>query len=217
MLPLSPQMFLVCVLWRLIFMLELPFQLKANLRAGLVTLEQYLASVGAISLATGRKKVEDDGDEGIEPSFEPHGAGEVSIYIADATPDQTITELPWPAPQPFEVIAEVEPSTQVSTTVDPAVAKTIRPNVRTSKPPKMGTSLLTLDSLENFLREHNLGLRSRAKILGDGNCWWRSVADLIKLYGLNALIDPGLLRKMVVASLKTHPRKMDSNSLRGMI
>ena len=73
----------------------------------------------------------------------------------------------------------------------------------------MGTSLLTLDSLENFLREHNLGLRSRAKILGDGNCWWRSVADLIKLYGLNALIDPGLLRKMVVASLKTHPRKMD--------
>ena len=84
-------------------------QLKANLRAGLVTLEQYLASVGAISLATGRKKVEDDGDEGIEPSFEPHGAGEVSIYIADATPDQTITELPWPAPQPFEVITEVEP------------------------------------------------------------------------------------------------------------
>ena len=53
MLPLSPQMFLVCVLWRLIFMLELPFQLKANLRAGLVTLEQYLASVGAISPATG--------------------------------------------------------------------------------------------------------------------------------------------------------------------
>lgn len=41
----------------------------------------------------------------------------------------------------------------------------------------MGTSLLTLDSLENFLREHNLGLRSRAKILGDGNCWWRSVTD----------------------------------------
>ena len=117
----------------------------------------------------------------------------------------------------FEVIAEVEPSTQVRTTVDPAVAKTIRPHVRPSKPPKMGTSLLTLDSLENFLREHNLGLRSRAKILGDGNCWWRSVADLIKLYGLNALIDPGLLRKMVVASLKTHPRKMDSNSLRGMI
>ena len=56
MLPLSPQMFLVCVLWRLIFMLELPFQLKANLRAGLVTLEQYLASVGAISPATGWKK-----------------------------------------------------------------------------------------------------------------------------------------------------------------
>ena len=53
MLPLSPQMFLVCVLWRLIFMLKLPFQLKANLRAGLVTLEQYLASVGAISPATG--------------------------------------------------------------------------------------------------------------------------------------------------------------------
>ena len=43
-------------------------QLKANLKAELISLEDYLAAVGAISLHTGRRKVEDEGDV---PEMEP--------------------------------------------------------------------------------------------------------------------------------------------------
>ena len=45
-------------------------QLKANYSADLITLEQYLAAVGAISLHTGRRKVEDEGDCPANPAEE---------------------------------------------------------------------------------------------------------------------------------------------------
>ena len=45
-------------------------QLKANFRAGLISLEEYLAAVGRISLHTGRRKVEDEGDRPAESTEE---------------------------------------------------------------------------------------------------------------------------------------------------
>ena len=42
-------------------------QLKANFNANLISLEDYLAAVGAISLHTGRRKVEDEGSWCLQP------------------------------------------------------------------------------------------------------------------------------------------------------
>ena len=185
-------------------------QLKANWKAQLITLEEYLAAVGAISLATGRKKVEDEGDYPAEPSVEPlTGNEQASItYIAAVTPDETIANLPWPVAQPLVTIPEVEPSTQARSAVDPAVVRAMRAQ-RKRALVGLSTSLLTKDTLAEYLTKHDLGLRMRASILGDGNCWWRTVADLIQLLGLKAPSDPAMLRKMVVATLPTHPNKVD--------
>ena len=159
--------------------------MKANLKANLITLEEYLAAVGAISLHVGRRKVEDEGDIPPEPPVEPLGTNnQASItYIATVTPDETIANLPWPESQPLVPIPEVEPSTQARTSVDPAIAKAVKPQ---SKSPlvRLSTSLVTLDTLASFLTKYNLGLRMRAPILGDGNCWWRSICDLVRLFGL---------------------------------
>ena len=185
-------------------------QLKANLKANLITLEEYLAAVGAISLHVGRRKVEDEGDIPPEPPVEPLGTNnQASItYIATVTPDETIANLPWPESQPLVPIPEVEPSTQARTSVDPAIAKAVKPQ---SKSPlvRLSTSLVTLDTLASFLTKYNLGLRMRAPILGDGNCWWRSICDLVRLFGLKAPTDQAMLRKMVVATLPTHPNKVN--------
>ena len=58
------------------------------------------------------------------------------------------------------------------------------------------------------ISKHKLGLRERESIPGDGNCWYWTNCDLIKLHELKAPTDPSELRKAVTNSLKTHPLKM---------
>ena len=58
------------------------------------------------------------------------------------------------------------------------------------------------------ITKHKLGLRERESIPGDGNCWYWTNCDLIKLHELKAPTDPTVLRKAVTNSLKTHTIKM---------
>ena len=58
------------------------------------------------------------------------------------------------------------------------------------------------------ITKHKLGLRERESIPGDGNCWYWTNCDLIKLHELKAPTDPAVLRKAVTNSPKTLLLKM---------
>ena len=73
----------------------------------------------------------------------------------------------------------------------------------------LSTSHLTIDTLSDFLAKYQLGLKMREEIPGDGNCWWGTCCDLIKLLGLDAPSSPQTLRQKVVDTMATHPNKLD--------
>ena len=65
-----------------------------------------------------------------------------------------------------------------------------------------------MTALTEHLKKYNLGLKERDPILGDGNCWYSTNVDLIKLYDMKAPREANELRKAVTNSLLDHPQKM---------
>ena len=158
-----------------------------NLKAELISLGDYLADVGAISLHTGRRKVEDEGDvPEMETPNEPStttATAEKSLaktFVVTATPDPTLDNLPWPEPEEYTTVPEAAPITAVRTGADLQGARKIQPKTTKTSLNILSTTLTTQDSLAIFLLKFCLGLKMRAAILGDGNCWWSTNCDLIR-------------------------------------
>ena len=129
-------------------------------------------------------------------------------YIATATPNPSIAALPWPASSELTPIPEAQPITAVRTGIDPLRARQVVAQAKRTTP-SLSSSLVSVDSLVDFLLQFSLGLRMRSRIEGDGNCWWSTVCDLISHMGLNAPTNPTMLRKMVVDTLPAHPMRMN--------
>ena len=129
-------------------------------------------------------------------------------YIATATPNPSIAALPWPASSELTPIPEAQPITAVRTGIDPLRARQVVAQAKRTTP-SLSSSLVSVDSLVDFLLQFSLGLRMRSRIEGDGNCWWSTVCDLISHMGLNAPTNPTMLRKMVVDTLPAHPMRLN--------
>ena len=71
----------------------------------------------------------------------------------------------------------------------------------------LASIMLSGDSLENHITRYKLGLKLRAPIKGDGDCFFSSTCDLIKLYGHSGPQDPSTLRLAVTEYLKKHHMK----------
>lgn len=65
-----------------------------------------------------------------------------------------------------------------------------------------------MTALTEHLKKYNLGLKERDPILGDGNFWYSTNVDLIKLYDMKAPREANELREAVTNSLLDHPQKM---------
>ena len=98
------------------------------------------------------------------------------------------------------------PSTS-SRTTSSVVPRVVTAEVQ-SQPINISSSISSMTELTEHIRKYNLGLREREAILGDGNCWYSTNVDLIKLYDMKAPREANELRKAVTNSLHDHPQKM---------
>ena len=113
--------------------------------------------------------------------------------------------LPWPTLEGLQPLPSALPATSSRTTTS-AVPRVIVAGQHQA-PIVLSSILVFNNSLQDHIQKYNLGLRERALIPGDGNCWFASIADLAKLHKLNVPEDPNVLRIAIANSLKTHPQK----------
>ena len=113
--------------------------------------------------------------------------------------------LPWPTLEGLLPLPSALPATS-SRTTSSAVPRVIVAGQHQA-PIVLSSIHVFNNSLHAHIQKFNLGLRERALIAGDGNCWFASIADLAKLHKLNVPEDPNVLRIAIVNSLKVHQQK----------
>ena len=126
-----------------------------------------------MSLHTGRRKVEDEGESpSIEakksknPADSENTTKEPEIYVASTSPDPTLNNLPWPESEELTAVPEAEPATTARTGADLHGNKKIRPDLsKKTAVLNLSSTLPTTDSLGAFLVKYCLGLRTRDPIL----------------------------------------------------
>ena len=126
-----------------------------------------------------------------------------NVQIATAVP--VLENIPWPSPVGLSE-ASVVPAT-VSRTTAAAVLPACLPRAPAPTPPSLSSVVSSNDSLIRHIAKNNLGLKQRPPIAGDGNCWYLSNVDLIKLYGLKGPVHSTELRLAVTNRLLEHPNK----------
>ena len=114
--------------------------------------------------------------------------------------------LPWPEARVLHQVTVSLPSTS-SRTTSSVVPRVVTAEVQ-SQPINISSSISSMTELTEHIRKYNLGLREREAILGDGNCWYSTIVDFIKLYDMKAPREANELRKAVTNSLHDHPQKM---------
>ena len=63
------------------------------------------------------------------------------------------------------------------------------------------------DSLVSHIKKYDLPFKLRPAISSNGNCWFESNTDLIKLFKMKSLpTDPDVLQIKVIESMYKHPR-----------
>ena len=122
-----------------------------------------------------------------------------------ANPTSSLPNLPWPDQQGLQSIPSALPATS-SRTTSSAVPTVITAQI-SSTPIMLSSIEVFNNSLLDHIQKYNLGLRERASIPGDGNCWYSSNVDLVKHHKLKAPGDPNELRLAVTNTLKNHPQK----------
>ena len=127
----------------------------------------------------------------------PDPIPESNMYIASV--HNSIPHLAFPPTRGLQAIPAALPSTSSRTTAS-AVPISISAEVSLG-PISISSSLSSQNELIDHIEKHSLGLRERPMIPADGNCWFWSNTDLIKVYGLPAPHDPNELRKAVANSL----------------
>ena len=176
-----------------------------------------LGKLGALSMKTGKQKVASDADPEYDIRGEKKRAesqdssvpskkatrgrrGKLPSFVASK--NSVSSNLPWPSAAGLaERIAM--PSTLARTTSSAVSSEPPRASIRPSVI-NIDTSLGSNNSLLAHISKYGLGLKSRAAIPGDGNCWYNSNVDLIKEFKLKAPTDHLELRKAVVNSMKNH-------------
>ena len=206
---------------------------KANYEAGLLSLDQYLGRMGALSLHAGKAKVNSDDepqrkqksvDSTAAPTTrkrtrtEPARVGQrgrpVVRSISESSNDVPISltltfNLPWPAPSASSTsTTSYMPSTACRMATSAQPSSRVQP-MSSSVLPRINHAAAqsSNDSLVNHIAKYNLGLRLRPDIPGDGNCWYSANVDLITLFKLRAPTDHLTLRKAVANSMLIHPQK----------
>ena len=124
-----------------------------------------------------------------------------NVRIATATTG--LDNIPWPSPVGLTEAPGV-PATASRTT---ATTTSCLPRAPATSRPDFSSVVSSNDSLIRHITKNNLGLKQRPAIAGDGNCWYLSIVDLVKLYGLKGPTDSIQLRLAVTNRLLVHPNK----------
>ena len=218
--------------------------MKANYNAGLISLDDFLGKLGALSMKAAKQKVASDAEPGdaeslptkknkrkasdkesTAPKSKRGRRGKLPLLAKKTTGSSlnasnhtaglgsspmilssniSSENLPWPITEGLvERIAL--PSTAARTVASAVPTEPARAMLRTPAV-NIETSIGSNDSLMAHISKYGLGLRPRATIPGDGNCWYSSNVDLIKEFKLKAPLDHLELRKAVVNSMKNHPQ-----------
>ena len=114
------------------------------------------------------------------------------------------TNLPWTSSKGL-VPRTILPATAARTTTSATVADS-RVGSRHTPLVNIESDIGSNNSLLEHISRFGLGLRPRAPIPGDGNCWYHSNVDLINKFKVKAPTDHIELRKAVVMSMKNHPQ-----------
>ena len=129
-----------------------------------------------------------------------------STSSVPSIPTPLLSHLPWPEQQGLQAIPSALPASSSRTTAS-AIPSTISSGL-SSAPVSLSSIGLYNNSITEHINKYSLGLRERAPIPGDGNCWFSSNCDLARLYGLKSPDDPNELRLAVANFLQHHPRKV---------
>ena len=129
-----------------------------------------------------------------------------NVSSVSSIPTPLLSHLPWPEQQGLQAIPSALPATSSRTTAS-AIPSTISSGL-SSAPVSLSSIGLFNNSLTEHINKYDLGLKERASIPGDGNCWFTSNCDLARLYGLKSPDDPNELRLAVANVLQNHPKKV---------
>ena len=88
-------------------------------------------------------------------------------FVATATPDPTLDNLPCPEPEEYTTVQEAALIPAARTGTDLQGARKIQPKTIKTSLNILSTTLITQDSLATFLLQFFLGLKMMAANLGD--------------------------------------------------
>ena len=140
----------------------------------------------------------------------PAGGGDRYTTPTDSG-SRPSSNLPWPARSGSGTTSSrYMPSTACRMTSSAESLDAVQPRSSSSSRlhrVNISVAYSSNNSLIQHISDHNLGLRARPDILGDGNCWYRANVDLISQHNLSAPRDHIILRKAVANAILGHSQK----------